>query len=39
VVLRAEVTLDRALLAMTWSPLGVASKQARLTVGLRFVRF
>jgi polyisoprenoid-binding protein YceI len=38
VTLRAEMTVDRTRLDMTWSPLGMASKQARLSVHLRFVR-
>lgn len=36
--LRGEVTVDRTRLGMTWSPLGMASKQARLSASLRFVR-
>ena len=38
VTLRGEVTVDRTRLGMTWSPLGMASKQARLSATLRFVR-
>ena len=38
VTLRGEVTVDRTQLGMTWSPLGMASKQARLSVTLRFVQ-
>ncbi|MDR0359089.1 MAG: YceI family protein [bacterium] len=38
VALRGEVTVDRTQFGMTWSPLGMASKQARLSVSLRFAR-
>ena len=37
-VLRAELVVDRARFAMTWSPLGMASAMARATVVARFVR-
>jgi polyisoprenoid-binding protein YceI len=36
--LRAELTVDRTQFGMTWSPLGMASPQARLTASLRFRR-
>jgi polyisoprenoid-binding protein YceI len=38
VTLHGEVTVDRTQFGMTWSPLGMASKQARLSATLRFVR-
>jgi polyisoprenoid-binding protein YceI len=38
VVLRAELTLDRTEFDMTWSPLGVAARQAQGAVVARFVR-
>lgn len=38
VTLRGEVTVDRTQFDMTWSPLGMASRQARLSVSLRFAR-
>jgi polyisoprenoid-binding protein YceI len=38
VSLRAAVVLDRTKLGMTWSPLGMAARQARLVVTARFVR-
>jgi polyisoprenoid-binding protein YceI len=36
--LRAELTVDRTQFGMTWSPLGMASPQARLSANLRFRR-
>jgi polyisoprenoid-binding protein YceI len=36
--LGVELTLDRTKFDMTWSPIGMASKQARLTASLRFTR-
>lgn len=38
VTLRAEITIDRTLFGMTWSPMRVASHQARATVTARFTR-
>jgi polyisoprenoid-binding protein YceI len=38
VVLNAEVVVDRTRFSMTWSPLGIASRRARLVVVARFVR-
>lgn len=38
VTLRAELTVDRSMFDMTWSPLGMASMAARGTVVARFVR-
>jgi polyisoprenoid-binding protein YceI len=38
VTLRAELVIDRTVFAMTWSPLGMASKMARTTIVARFVR-
>ena len=38
VTLRAEVVLDRTRFGMTWSPLGMAARQARAEVTARFVR-
>jgi polyisoprenoid-binding protein YceI len=38
VTLRAELEIDRTGFAMTWSPLGMASKMARNTIVARFVR-
>lgn len=36
--LRAEVVVDRFALGMTWSPLGMASRQAATTITARFLR-
>ncbi len=38
VTLRSELVVDRTAYAMTWSPLGMASAQARAVVTGRFVR-
>jgi polyisoprenoid-binding protein YceI len=38
VSLRAEVSIDRTAFEMTWSPLGMAARQARVIVIARFVR-
>jgi polyisoprenoid-binding protein YceI len=38
VTLRAELVIDRTGFAMTWSPLGMASKMARAMIVARFVR-
>ncbi len=38
VTLRAEITIDRTLFGMTWSPLRIASSLARATVVARFTR-
>jgi polyisoprenoid-binding protein YceI len=38
VVLHADLVVDRARFAMTWSPLGMASSSARASVVARFVR-
>ncbi len=38
VVLRAEVVVDRTAFGMTWSPLKMASSDARVVVNARFVR-
>jgi polyisoprenoid-binding protein YceI len=38
VTLRADLEVDRSLFGMTWSPLGMAAKQAAGTVVARFVR-
>src|SRR6266540_3873385 len=38
VTLRAEAVVDRTEFAMTWSPLGMASAMARVTVEARFAR-
>jgi polyisoprenoid-binding protein YceI len=38
VILRVEILIDRTEFAMTWSPLGMASKVARVLVVGRFVR-
>lgn len=38
VTLRCEAVVDRTAYDMTWSPLGMASKQARAVVTARFVR-
>jgi polyisoprenoid-binding protein YceI len=38
VTLRAELEIDRTGFAMTWSPMGMASKTARVNVLARFVR-
>jgi polyisoprenoid-binding protein YceI len=38
VTLRAEVVLERTRFGMTWSPLGMAARQARAEVTARFVR-
>jgi polyisoprenoid-binding protein YceI len=38
VTLRAEVTVDRSEFGMTWSPLGMAARQAGAVITARFVR-
>ncbi|MGH9258344.1 MAG: YceI family protein [Acidimicrobiales bacterium] len=38
VTLRGEVTVDRTALGMTWSPLGMAARQARGVITARFMR-
>ena len=38
VTLEAEVVIDRTRLGMTWSPLGMAARTARLRVAAHFVR-
>ena len=38
VTLRAELIVDRTEFSMTWSPLGMASSAARVTVSARFIR-
>jgi polyisoprenoid-binding protein YceI len=38
VTLRAELTVDRTALGMTWSPLGMAAAEATATVKARFTR-
>jgi polyisoprenoid-binding protein YceI len=38
VTLRGEVTVDRTAFGMTWSPLGMAARQARGVVTARFIR-
>ena len=38
VTLRTEITIDRTLFGMTWSPMRVASSLARATVVARFTR-
>ena len=38
VTLRAELVVDRTLFGMTWSPLGIAAKEATGTVVARFSR-
>ncbi len=38
VTLRADAVVDRTEFAMTWSPLGMASAMARVTVQARFAR-
>ena len=38
VTLRCELVVDRTVHAMTWSPLGMASRSARAVVTARFVR-
>ncbi len=38
VTLRADLEVDRTIFGMTWSPLGMAAKQATGTVVARFVR-
>jgi polyisoprenoid-binding protein YceI len=38
VTLRGEVTVDRTAFGMTWSPLGMAARQARGVVTARFTR-
>jgi polyisoprenoid-binding protein YceI len=36
--LRAEATVDRTEFGMTWSPLGMAARQAHIVIRARFVR-
>jgi polyisoprenoid-binding protein YceI len=38
VTFRAETTVDRSVFGMTWSPLGMASPQARAVATARFIR-
>jgi polyisoprenoid-binding protein YceI len=38
ITLRAEIVVDRTEFAMTWSPLGIASKVATANAVARFVR-
>ncbi len=38
VTLRARLVVDQTRFGMTWSPLGVAAKEAAATVTLRFTR-
>ncbi len=38
VTLRADLVVDRTVFEMTWSPLGVAAKEAAATVTARFTR-
>lgn len=38
VTLRADLVIDRTIFGMTWSPLGMAAKEATGTVAARFVR-
>jgi polyisoprenoid-binding protein YceI len=38
VIMRAHLVVDRTHMAMTWSPLGMAARMARLTAVVRFVR-
>jgi polyisoprenoid-binding protein YceI len=37
ITLRAELVVDRTLFGMTWSPMGIAAKEAAGTVVARFV--
>jgi polyisoprenoid-binding protein YceI len=38
VTLRADLVVDRSAFGMTWSPLGMAAKEAASSVAARFVR-
>jgi polyisoprenoid-binding protein YceI len=38
VTLRADLVIDRTIFDMTWSPLGIAAKEAAGTIEARFVR-
>ena len=38
VTLRADLVVDRTVFDMTWSPMGMAAKEAAGTVVARFVR-